>query len=52
MIDFLKIVFLFLIVWQSPIIIVRACHNLDIKAASFLWLAAGITGFVYLQWLM
>ena len=50
--EFLKIVFLFLIAWQTPIIIIRSCHNLSIKAASFFFLAIGITGFVYLQFIM
>ena len=50
---FLKILSLFLIAWQGPIIIARACRkSCGIKWASFFLLAVGITGFVYLQWLM
>lgn len=49
---FWKILFLFLVAWQLPIIVVRTIHKLSIKPMSFFLLAAGITGFVYLQFLM
>jgi hypothetical protein len=50
--ELLKIMFLFLIAWQAPIIIIRSCHKLSVKAVSFLLLAVGLTGFVYLQFLI
>jgi hypothetical protein len=52
MIEILKIVFLFLVAWQLPIIVVRAARKLGVSWLSFLALAIGITGFVYLQFLM
>jgi hypothetical protein len=52
MIELLKIVFLFLVAWQLPIIITRAARKLVVYWPSFLILAIGITGFVYLQFLM
>lgn len=48
----LKIVFLFLIAWQGPVIIARLCAKNGVGAESFYLLAAGITVFVYLQFLM
>lgn len=50
--NLLKIIFLFLIAWQMPIIICRMLNKLSIKAGSFIGLAVGITGFIYLQFLM
>lgn len=50
--EIFKIVFLFLIAWQTPIVVIRSCHKLSVKAASFFFLAVGITGFVYLQFIM
>lgn len=52
MLTILKIAFLFLIAWQGPVIIARLCAKNGVGAESFYLLAAGITGFVYLQFLM
>lgn len=52
LIDILKCLFLFLIAWQVPIIVVRAMHKASVYALSFLMLAVGITGFIYLQFLI
>lgn len=52
-IEILKILFLFLICWQGPIIIVRASRkSLGIEWPSFVLLAIGLTGFVYTQFLI
>lgn len=48
----LKLIFLFLIAWFGPVVIVRACFKTTIKALTFILLAIGITGFVYLQFMM
>ena len=48
----LKILFLFLIAWQGPIITIRAVNKQSVKAMSFVLLAIGITGFAYLQFLI
>lgn len=50
--ELLKIIFLFLIAWQLPIIIIRTYRKLEITIFSFLCLAVGITGFTYLIWLI
>lgn len=50
--EMLKIVFLFLIAWQLPIIIIRGARGLGVKWMSFITLAIGITGFTYLQFLI
>jgi hypothetical protein len=50
--EFLKILFLFLIAWQLPIVVIKAIRGHAITIFSFLTLAAGITGFIYLMWLV
>jgi hypothetical protein len=48
----LKILCLFLIAWFGPVVIVRACRKLAVTWLTFVLLAIGITGFVYLQFMM
>ena len=50
--ELIKILCLFIICWQAPIIVIRACKSLSIKAASFIFLALGLTGFIYLQFMI
>lgn len=52
MLEILKIVFLFLIVWQLPIVILRFIRNLVITSFSLITMAIGITGFIYLMYLI
>lgn len=52
MIDILKIIFLFLIAWQGPIITIKVCRGHGVIWWSFLILATGITGFIYTQFLI
>lgn len=50
--ELFKIIFLFLIAWQLPVIIARVCRGLAVSAFWFVVLAIGITGFTYLTWLV
>ena len=52
MLEILKIIFLFLIAWQLPIVLVRFLRGLIITWFSFICLAIGVTGFVYLMYLI
>lgn len=52
MIEILKIIFLFLMAWQLPIIIIKAVYKQGITWLQFITLASGITGFTYLMFLL
>lgn len=50
--ELLKIIFLFMIAWQLPIIVFRFIRGLAISMIWFIMLAVGVTGFTYLMWLI
>ena len=50
--ELLKIIFLFMIAWQLPVIVARIIRGLAVSAFWFIVLAIGITGFTYLMWLI
>ena len=52
MIDVLKIAFLFLGVWFTTVNMFRCINKCTLPPANIFYQAIGITGFVYLQWLM
>ena len=50
--ELIKILCLFITCWQGPIVVIRAWKSLSVKASSFILLALGLTGFIYLQFMI
>lgn len=51
-IEILKIVFLFIAIWFTHVNFTKLIRNSRIPAANFIYQSGGITGFIYLQWIM
>jgi hypothetical protein len=52
MFELIKILFLFLGIWLSIVNMVRTYKKINIPAINMALQAIGVTGFVYMQWLM
>lgn len=51
-IELWKVIFLFLAIWFTSINITRATNRVEIRPMNFIVQAIGLTGFIYLQWLI
>ena len=52
MINVIKAIALFMAIWWTLIIVAKLLHNEAIPSGNFILQTIGITGFVYLQWLI